>query len=173
MVITPEFKGEERVGDLNSLWTNWDPEQVSTSISLNFLAGSLRRKGDREHKHGVQESYYKYKVTSLSRWLLNNTLGNRTCWNEVGCGLGVQERSALLSPCLMMDEEADERQEEGEELVQFQGSWNWLGMRPNQRQSYDSMTSTSWDFRVLVLGLTLPQCSFGVSILPVLPAKYL
>ena len=72
----------------------------------------MRRKGDREHKHGVQESYYRYKVASLSRWLLNNTLGNRTCWNEAGCGLGVQERSALLSPYLMMDEEADERQEE-------------------------------------------------------------
>lgn len=51
-------------------------------------------------------------MASLSRWLLNNTFGNITCWNEVGCGLGVQERSALLSPCLMMEEEADERQEE-------------------------------------------------------------
>lgn len=124
IVITPEFKAEERVGGLKSLWTNWDLEQASTSISLSFLAGCLRRKGDHEHKHSVQESCYKYKLASLSRWLLNKTFGYRTCWNEVGCGLGVQERSALLSPCLIIEEEADEKQEEGEELVQFQGSWN-------------------------------------------------
>lgn len=88
--------------------------------------------------------------------------------------LGMGGCSGKVYPCRYLFDEGGEgggkgrggeRQEEGEELAQFQDLWNRLGMRPNQRQSHDSMTFTSWDFRVL-LGLTLPSPTFIWSLHP-------
>ena len=48
----------------------------------------------------------------MSKWLLNITSGNRACWNEVGYGVGVQERSTLVSTCLMREEGEEEKEGE-------------------------------------------------------------
>ena len=123
----------------------------------------------------VHQSLHKCKVHhGENGFLNNNTFGNRVCWNEVALVLGVGWvfRKALPLSVLVWwwKRRRRGRRRDGEELAHFQDSWNWLGMRPNQ-DSHDPRHSHPGISESCSASPFLPQHSFGLYILPVLPAN--
>lgn len=98
MIYTPDFKAGKQVGGLGSLWMN---SGILSKSQLPLVLIFLMEVWGEKEIINIKILYKKAKiVVRCHDWA--NTFGNRACWNKVGCGVGVQERSVLVSTCLMM-----------------------------------------------------------------------